>query len=59
MRNGQYTLDEINQGYQAPDEGRLIRGVIRHAQRHPRCPAECRWAGLASGCVLPHLPGAD
>ncbi len=27
---GRYTLDEINQGYQDLDDGKLIRGVIRH-----------------------------
>jgi S-(hydroxymethyl)glutathione dehydrogenase/alcohol dehydrogenase len=27
---GRYALDEINQGYQDLDDGKLIRGVIRH-----------------------------
>jgi alcohol dehydrogenase (nicotinoprotein) len=27
---GRYTLDEINHGYQDLDDGKLIRGVIRH-----------------------------
>ncbi len=27
---GRYTLDEINQGYQDLDDGKLIRGVILH-----------------------------
>jgi S-(hydroxymethyl)glutathione dehydrogenase/alcohol dehydrogenase len=26
----QYTLDEVNQGYQDLDDGKLIRGIIRH-----------------------------
>ena len=26
----QYTLDEVNQGYADLDEGKLIRGIIRH-----------------------------
>jgi alcohol dehydrogenase (nicotinoprotein) len=26
-----YTLDEINQGYQDLDDGKLIRGVILHS----------------------------
>ena len=28
---GRYTLDEVNQGYQDLDDGKLIRGVILHA----------------------------
>jgi S-(hydroxymethyl)glutathione dehydrogenase/alcohol dehydrogenase len=26
----EYTLDEVNQGYTDLDEGKLIRGIIRH-----------------------------
>jgi alcohol dehydrogenase (nicotinoprotein) len=26
-----YSLDEVNQGYQDLDDGKLIRGVIHHA----------------------------
>jgi alcohol dehydrogenase (nicotinoprotein) len=30
MRTRRYRLDEINQGYQDLDDGKIIRGVIRH-----------------------------